>query len=72
LYEYKLQHPCPCSESDPVCLTFHHKDPKEKEFEIGACISKGLSWEKILIEIAKCEVLCMNCHAKYHAKEKSL
>ncbi len=48
-------------------LTFHHINPKEKEFGISA---RGLtrSWDKIKKEIEKCKLLCMNCHAEIHAK----
>lgn len=59
-----------CSESDPACLDFHHIDPKTKEYMISGmvCASK----KRILEEIAKCEVLCANCHRKlHHGAEKS-
>lgn len=50
-------------------LDFHHKDLKEKEFNIGhSFFKKGK--EKILEEIKKCIVLCSNCHRELHFKEK--
>jgi hypothetical protein len=52
-------------------LSFHHLDPQDKEEGISRMISSGLSIEKIKREIAKCTVLCMNCHADLHHKEKS-
>lgn len=55
-----------CSESHVACLQFHHEDPSEKEFNIGAAITNGLSKDRILKEIEKCVVLCANCHAKEH------
>lgn len=51
-----------CSEQDPRVLDFHHRDPSEKEFTIGSRRSK--SKEVLLKEIAKCDVLCANCHRK--------
>lgn len=50
----------------PAALTFHHEDPKEKDFEIGSCIR---SWDKIRNEIEKCRLLCANCHAEAHYEE---
>lgn len=55
-----------CSEGHPATLQFHHLDPQEKEFEIADAFWNGLSLEKIKVEIAKCVVLCANCHAKEH------
>lgn len=48
-------------------LTFHHKDPNEKEFGIGG---KGetRSWESLKVELDKCVLLCANCHAEEHEK----
>ena len=43
----------------PSVLIFHHKNPKEKEFNIG---NKRVSKKRLLKEIKKCVVLCSNCH----------
>lgn len=44
-------------------LVLHHRDPSKKEHH---CI---WSWSKIRrdIEIAKCDVLCNNCHVELHS-----
>ena len=55
-----------CSENHPACIEFHHLDPNEKEIEIAQCWNKGWSIERTLTEIAKCQVLCSNCHRKLH------
>lgn len=55
-----------CPEDEPYCLDFHHKDPKEKETTMARAIHYGWSIERIEKEIAKCEVLCANCHRKVH------
>jgi len=56
-----------CSESHQACLDFHHRDPKTKEKEVAATVSNyGWAKERILKEIAKCIVLCANCHRKEH------
>jgi hypothetical protein len=58
-----------CGESHIACLDFHHKDPSEKEFGLGFMLSLNKNKEQILAEIAKCEVLCSNCHRKLHWEE---
>jgi hypothetical protein len=66
LNEYKKTLSCVvCGENETVCLEFHHTDPTEKEFTIGASMQR--SWESIKWEIDKCVCLCANCHKKVHA-----
>jgi len=56
-----------CPENHPATLDFHHKVAKSKEASLGDAIARmDWGWEKILREIAKCEVLCSNCHRKEH------
>ena len=55
-----------CPESDPVCLEFHHRVPDEKKFEISRAKQLGLNQEQIAAEIAKCDLVCANCHRKLH------
>jgi len=59
---------CKCGESAPVCLEFHHMDFNEKDFGLDVHSASKHSCEKIMKEIAKCMVLCSNCHKKEHAK----
>lgn len=61
---------CRCGESHPACLDFHHRDPNEKDGELANAINKGWSKERILLEVAKCEVVCSNCHRKHHWNER--
>ena len=53
-----------CGETDPVVLDFHHKDAKNKSFKLTGSICYSRSREAILAEVAKCIVLCANCHRK--------
>lgn len=55
-----------CGERHPATLHFHHRNPAEKEFNIADWVGSGGSIEKLEKEIAKCIVLCANCHAKRH------
>ena len=52
----------------PAALEFDHLPEYEKEFTIGPSIR--LSWEKLEAEIAKCEVVCANCHAVRTAERR--
>jgi hypothetical protein len=49
-----------CGRSYPYyVMDFDHRDPAEKKFNIGIA-NKGL--ETMLAEIAKCDIVCANCH----------
>ena len=51
--------------SAPGAFCFHHKDAKDKEFGISG---KNLSFDKIKVEVDKCLLLCVRCHAEIHAE----
>ena len=62
--KYKATLQCKnCCEWRRECLHFHHRDPKQKEFDVSSAIRNGVSLERLQAEIAKCDVLCANCHA---------
>lgn len=59
-----------CGENHPACLQFHHKHREEKSFTISNVAGRDdISLTKLMNEIEKCEVLCVNCHAKRHWQE---
>ncbi len=58
-----------CGECHPACLQFHHKDRTEKRFSPGDMANRASSINVLMKEINKCEVLCVNCHAKHHWRE---
>jgi hypothetical protein len=45
-------------------LGFHHRDCTTKSFNVSQ--ARGLGKQRILGEIAKCDVLCFRCHAALH------
>lgn len=45
-------------------LQFHHRDPKEKDFAISR--PNPRSWDKVKVELDKCDLLCANCHSEIH------
>src|ERR1700722_18823321 len=56
-----------CPESESCCLDFHHKDPEQKDLAVAEAVRNGWSIKRLKTEIAKCAVLCANCHRKVHA-----
>lgn len=66
LVAYLKEHPCvDCGMSDVRVLEFDHL--RDKTFEISRKLS-DLSWEGLLLEIAKCDVVCANCHRRRTAR----
>lgn len=67
LAEYLKQHPCvDCGETDIIVLQFDHQ--KDKKMDVSDMI-RSYSWEAILSEIDKCEVVCANDHMRRTAKQ---
>lgn len=52
-----------CSEQEPACLDFHHLNGKD--MTVSSML--GMNDQRVKEEIAKCVVLCSNCHRKHHA-----
>lgn len=51
-----------------AALDFHHRDQSTKKHNI--CRVWNLSWERAMEEIAKCDLLCANCHREHHFNER--
>ena len=56
-----------CGEDESCCLDFHHRDPGNKEATISQAVASTWGKDRLAREIAKCDVVCRNCHAKIHA-----
>src|ERR1043165_324318 len=66
---YLRQHPCvDCGEIEPILLEFDHVRG-EKVNSVCNLIRRGTSWDKIYIEIQKCELRCCRCHRLKTAKQ---
>jgi hypothetical protein len=50
-------------------LVFHHRNPNNKLSEISK-LKQYRSVEKVKREIDKCLLVCSNCHAEIHMKER--
>jgi hypothetical protein len=72
IQKIKQETPCvDCGESYPYwIMDFDHL--KDKSFNISALVRKhGCSVEKLNEEIAKCELVCANCHrTRSHFRSK--
>ena len=69
--QFLREHACvKCGESDPVVLEFNHLDPATKTANICDMIHCRVSHARIRLEIAKCEVLCANCHQRHTTTER--
>jgi len=55
-----------CDETNPACLDFHHLNNEEKHMEVGQMVTYGYGKSHLKTEMAKCIVLCSNCHRKEH------
>jgi len=45
----------------PECMDFDHRNPEEKSGDISR-LSYKAGEQRFLAEIAKCDVICANCH----------
>jgi hypothetical protein len=71
IYQYLSNQVCAdCGEYDFSVLTFDHVRGKKKK-EITRMVSEGYSIEAIKSEIAKCEVVCFNCHMRRESWRRS-
>jgi len=54
-----------CLKSYPIeCYDLHHVDPKTKEYIVSMHWLKSI--DKIESEVAKCVLVCANCHRTLH------
>jgi DNA-directed RNA polymerase subunit M/transcription elongation factor TFIIS len=60
---------CSCSkcgyEDDGRALQFHHKYG-EKDSSIPEMVNSSNTWDVLLDELRKCDILCANCHIIEH------
>lgn len=62
LVEYLSSHPCiDCGIDNLLVLQFDHIENNKRQ-DVSLLLSGGFSWKAMEEEIAKCEVVCANCH----------
>jgi predicted nucleic acid-binding Zn ribbon protein len=52
-------------------LVFHHRQGI-KDFQLDARNMSNRSWDSVVQELKKCQLLCHNCHQELHHPELSL
>lgn len=57
-----------CGERNMVVLDFDHRDPNTKSFSISGAHKSKVSWDMLVEEINKCDIVCANCHRIRTAK----
>ena len=68
---YKAVRGCAvCGECRVDCLDLHHRVTALKSFELSHARDRSI--DKIDVELAKCDVLCANCHRVLHAEERAV
>lgn len=66
---YLNTHPCvDCGTTNVLVLEFDHRDPDDKLAEV-AKLMVNRRWPRVLAEIDKCDVRCVNCHRRKTARE---
>ncbi len=60
-----------CGYRDFTCaLDVHHLDPSKKD--VAWAGMRGWSWERLMKEVESCILLCKNCHAVRHWKQRGV
>lgn len=55
-----------CEIKNPAVLDFHHTEPRKGGKCIPELVSETASLKRLMEEIARCVVLCANCHRIRH------
>lgn len=53
-------------------LEFDHVDPSTKVTEIAQAIAEHWAWDRLLIELDKCQLLCKSHHLEKSRRERNL
>jgi hypothetical protein len=69
--QYKANQTCQkCGNDKYYLLDFHHIDPSIKDGDVNT-IARTRGKQALQDEIAKCVVLCKNCHSDFHHLERN-
>jgi len=70
LQDYLTRQRClDCGVTDLAVLEFDHRAPEEKWRDVSDLVRSGGAWSTVLHEIAKCDVVCANCHRRRTARQ---
>jgi hypothetical protein len=70
LKELKAKPCADCNQSfPPYVMHFDHRNPADKKYNVAKMLNNGL--DTVRAEIAKCDLVCANCHAiRSHVKNQ--
>lgn len=76
-YTNLIKSSSPCTDCQikypPYVMQFDHLDAKAKVDSVANLVGAGVSLQKIKDEIAKCELVCSNCHwIRTHNRRNSI
>lgn len=75
-YEYVIKRGGKCEDcgydENLAALEFHHINPEDKKFQIDIRAFSNTNLDDLEKELAKCKLLCANCHRKTHNPELSM
>lgn len=54
----------------PECMDFDHINPRTKKFAVSSAAVGGRSVDAVQVEIAKCRLVCANCHRIRTARQQ--
>jgi hypothetical protein len=57
-----------CGLREFAVLEFDHREPRDKRDDVSTLVGQYLCWSTIAKEIAKCDVVCANCHRRRTAR----
>jgi hypothetical protein len=62
--KYKEDNPCgDCGNFFPACaMDFDHRPDETKTYDVGMMVAHGHNKDKVMEEIAKCDLVCACCH----------
>ena len=49
-----------------AAFDLHHLEPDNKDLQFGKVTANPKAWEKIVIELRKCVLICSRCHREVH------
>jgi hypothetical protein len=55
-----------------AAFVFHHREPDKKQFQLDLRSLSNRTMEVIQDEVAKCDLVCANCHAEVHHPQLNL
>lgn len=67
--QYLMENPCAdCGETNILVLEPDHL--RDKRYNISELVLRAYAWTTVMEELAKCEIVCRNCHSIREARRQ--